>query len=48
MPEVLEILETYAKVLEGVSNFEEAKVLETEAQRIRASLTYTVGAKDAK
>jgi len=48
MPEVLEILDTYAKVLEGVSNFEEAQRLETEAQRIRASLTYTVSATDAK
>jgi tetratricopeptide (TPR) repeat protein len=48
MPEVLEILETYAKVLEGVSNFGEAQALETEAQRIRASLTYTVGATNAK
>ena len=48
MPEVLEILDTYAKVLEGVSNFGEAQLLETEAQRIRASLTYTVSATDAK
>jgi tetratricopeptide (TPR) repeat protein len=48
MPEVLEILDTYAKVLERVSSFAEAQVLETEARRIRASLTYTVSATDAK
>ena len=48
MPEVLEILDTYAKVLEGVSNFGEAQLLATEAQRIRASLTYTVNATNAK
>jgi len=48
MPEVLEILDTYAKVLERVSNFGEAQLLATEAQRIRASLTYTVNATNAK
>jgi tetratricopeptide (TPR) repeat protein len=48
MPEVLEVLDTYAEVLKEMSNLEEAQRLQREAQRIRASMAYTVPVGNAK
>ena len=48
MPEVLGVLDTYAKVLKDLSNDVEAQHLQMEAQRIRASLAYTVPVGNAK
>jgi tetratricopeptide (TPR) repeat protein len=42
MPEVVEVLDTYAKVLNDLSHSAEAHRLEMEAQRIRATMVYTV------
>jgi hypothetical protein len=47
MPEVLAVLETYATVLKQLSNFTEAERLQAEAQRIRATMEYTVPAANA-
>ncbi len=38
MPEVVEVLDTYAKVLNDLSHSAEARRLEMEAQRIRATM----------
>jgi tetratricopeptide (TPR) repeat protein len=48
MPEVLEVLDTYTKVLKELSNSVEAQRLQLETQRIRASLAYTVPVTNAK
>jgi hypothetical protein len=48
MPEALEVLDTYAKVLKDSSNSVEAQRLQMEAQRIRASMAYTVPVENAK
>jgi tetratricopeptide (TPR) repeat protein len=42
MPEVVEVLNAYAKVLTDMSQFDKAQRFETEAQRIRASMEYVV------
>ena len=48
MPEVVDVLDTYAKVLKDLSNSVEAQRLQMEAQRIRASMAYTVRVGNAK
>ena len=48
VPEVLDVLDTYAKVLKDLSNSVEAQRLQMEAQRIRASMAYTVRVWNAK
>jgi tetratricopeptide (TPR) repeat protein len=42
MPEAIEVLNAYARVLKELSQTAEAERLEAEAQKIRASLAYTV------
>jgi tetratricopeptide (TPR) repeat protein len=42
MPEVLEVLNSYAKVLNELSHSAEAERLQAEVQRIRAAMAYTV------
>jgi tetratricopeptide (TPR) repeat protein len=42
MPEVLSVLNSYIAVLQDLSHSEEARRFETEAQRIRATMAYTV------
>ncbi len=42
MPEVVEVLDAYAKVLNDSSRAAEAQRVQTEAQRIRAAMAYTV------
>ena len=42
MPEALEVLDAYAKVLNELSQSAEAVRVETEAQRMRANMAYTV------
>ena len=48
MPEVVDVLDTYAKVLKELSNPVEAERLQMEARRIRASMAYTVPVGNAK
>jgi tetratricopeptide (TPR) repeat protein len=48
MPEALEILETYSAILKDRSNPTDAQRLHAEAQRIRASLAFTVPLAKAK
>ena len=48
MPEVLEVLDTYAGLLKDLSHSQEAQRLQTEAQRIRASMLLTVPVANAK
>ncbi len=48
MQEVLDVLDTYAKVLKELSNPVEAERLQMEARRIRASMAYTVPVGNAK
>lgn len=47
MPEVVEVLDAYARVLNDLSHSEEAERLKMEAQRIRASLEYSVPVQNA-
>ena len=47
MPEVVEVLEAYARVLNDLSHSSEAERLAMEAQRIRASLEYSVPVQNA-
>src|SRR5262249_16117587 len=44
IPASLEILETYSRVLARLSNQQEAQRVQTEAKRLRATMTFTVSA----
>jgi tetratricopeptide (TPR) repeat protein len=48
LPEALEVLETYSKVLAHLSNSQEAQLLQTEAKRMRATMAFTVSAPRAQ
>ena len=44
MPEALDVLDTYSRVLSHLSNSQEAERVEREARRMRATLAFTVSA----